>query len=183
MNSGAISRRYATALFKYACRHKKERSIYDTAVTLSGSYVRFPALRRTLDNPILPAEQKEELIILASGQDVSNEFLNFIRLVIKQKREESLQMICLSYQDIYRKEKKLLHVDIITAVPIDKQIEKEVANRIERMTNETVDVATAVDREIIGGYILKWDTYRWDASVVSQLKQIKEELKNRVKIG
>jgi len=182
MDRGTISRRYAKALYMYAHEHGKERSIYESAVALSKSYLEYTALRRTLANPILAGEEKEKLIILAAGGEVSDEFRNFIRLVIKQKREDFLQMIGLSYQEIYRYEKKLLHVDIVTAVPIDKKTEKDIVDRLEQLTHETVDIASTVDPEIIGGYILRWDTYRWDASITSQLRQIKKDLKDSVKI-
>lgn len=182
MDRGTISRRYAKALYMYAHAHGKERSIYDSAVALSKSYPQYTALRRTLANPILTGEEKEKLIVLASGGEVSDEFRNFIRLVVKQKREDFLQVISLMYQEIYRYEEKLLHVDIVTAIPIDKKTEKDIVDRLEQLTHETVDITSTVDPEIIGGYILRWDTYRWDASVTSQLRQIKNELKEAVKI-
>jgi len=182
MDRGTISRRYATALYRYAYEHGKERVIYDTTLVLSNAYVQYPALKRTLASPILPGKEKEKLILLAAGGDVSTEFLNFVRLIIKQKREEFLQVICLGYQDIYRYEKRLLHVDIVTAIPIDKSTEKEIVEKLEKMTHETVDIVASVDPKIIGGYIIKWDTYRWDASITSQLKQIKKGLKDSVQI-
>lgn len=166
----------------YAHKHGQERSVYDSAVALSHSYLHYEALRRTLANPILAVEEKEKLIALASGNAVSDAFRHFVRLVIRQKREDFLQMICLSYQEIYRTEQKLLHVDIVTAVPIDQQTEKDIVDRLEQLTCETVDIASTVDPEIIGGYILRWDTYRWDASITSQLRQIKKDLKESIKI-
>jgi len=167
----------------YAHEHGKERSIYEATITLSKSYLDFPALKRTLASPILPGKEKEKLITLCAGKEISDEFLNFIRLLIRQKREEFLQMICLSYQDIYRREKKLLHVDIVTAVPIDRKTEKEIVDRLEQLTHETVDIVTTVDPEIIGGYIMRWDTYRWDASITSQLRKIKKELKEEIVVS
>ncbi len=182
MDRGTIARRYATALFKYACKQGKEESVYDTTVVLGYRYVEFPALKRVLDNPVLPAKEKEELIVLTAGRDLSDEFLRFVRLVIREKREEFLHMICLSYQEIYKREKNLLHVDIVTAIPVDGSMEKEIADRLETMTGKTVHVTSYVRPEIAGGYVMTWDTYRWDASVTTQLRQIKKELQNRVKM-
>lgn len=182
MDRGSISRRYATALYRYARKHAVEECIYKATVTLSSSYMRYPPLRRTLANPVLPGEQKEKLITLAAGGDICDEFLHFIRLVIKQKREDSLQMICLSYQGIYHREKKRLHVDIITAIPIDKKTEKDIIDKLERMTHSIVSTETTIDPEIIGGYVMRWDTYRRDTSIASRLRQIKTDLKERTKI-
>ncbi|MDH6535462.1 F0F1 ATP synthase subunit delta [Parabacteroides sp. 52] len=177
MDRGTISRRYAIALYKYAQAHQKEKCIYDETLALSKSYVQYPAMKRTLASPVLPGKQKEELIVLSAGGNISEEFQTFIRLIIQQKREDFLQTICLSYQDIYRQEKKLLHVAITTAVPIDKKMEEKIVGRLEQLTAETVDIMNIVDPQIIGGYIMRWDTYRWDASITSQLRQIKQGLK------
>lgn len=182
MDRGTVSGRYAKALYRYAHKHGQERSVYDSTVALNHSYLQYEALRRTLANPILAVEEKEKLIALAAGREVSEEFRQFVRLVIRQKREDFLQMICLSYQEIYRVAHKLLHVDIVTAVPVDAATEKAIADRLEQLTHETVDIRSTVDPSIIGGYILRWDTYRWDASVTSQLRQIKKELKDSIKM-
>lgn len=48
--------------------------------------------------------------------------------------------------------------------------------------HEKIAIETIIDAGIIGGYIVRWDTYRWDVSIATRLKQIKEELTDTVKI-
>lgn len=182
MDIGTISHRYAAAFYKYAVKHGKEACVYKETQALSRSYTQYPALNRTVCNPVLPSGEKEKVLLLATGEEVCDEFRHFIRLVLRQKREQFLPIICLIYQQIYRKEKRLLHVDIITAVPIDKETEKQIIRKMEKLTDETVDVYTTVRPEILGGYVIHWDTYRWDASVATRLRQIKKELTDTVKI-
>lgn len=181
MDIGTISRRYAIALYKYACNHKAEKRVYTGILALGKSYLQYPALQRTATNPILPRQKKEELLLLAAGKNVCKEFVTFIKLVVKQKREMFLPIICFSYQAIYRYEKKLLHLHIITAAPIGKSIQTQIAGKFEHFTHETADVETAIEPHIMGGYIVRWDTYRWDASVATRLKLIERELKNTAK--
>jgi len=47
---------------------------------------------------------------------------------------------------------------------------------VESRTNGTVEFSTEVNPEILGGFILEYDTYRLDTSVKSQLKNILKEL-------
>lgn len=182
MDVGTISRRYAIALYKYACKHKVEKHIYEETIALSKSYMQYPALRRTVDNPILPKEKKEKLLCLAAGGKISAEFIVFLRLIVSQKREMFLQIICYGYQAIYRHEKKLVHMYIITAVNIDKNLKAQIAEKFQRYMHEKIAIETIIDAGIIGGYIVRWDTYRWDVSIATRLKQIKEELTDTVKI-
>ena len=48
---------------------------------------------------------------------------------------------------------------------------------VENKTNGSVEFNTEVDKDIIGGFILEYDTYRMDATVKSKLRRIAAELK------
>ena len=48
---------------------------------------------------------------------------------------------------------------------------------LESNTNGTVEFETEVEPDIIGGFILEYDTYRMDASVKSKLNGILTQLK------
>ena len=49
--------------------------------------------------------------------------------------------------------------------------------KVEGKTNGTVEFQTETNPEIIGGYILEYDTYRLDASIQNQLRSILTQLK------
>ena len=48
---------------------------------------------------------------------------------------------------------------------------------VESQTNGTVEFETEVNPDIIGGFILEYDTFRMDASVKSKLNTILTQLK------
>ena len=48
---------------------------------------------------------------------------------------------------------------------------------VESKTNGTVEFETEVNPEIIGGFILEYDSYRMDASVKSKLNSILTQLR------
>ena len=48
---------------------------------------------------------------------------------------------------------------------------------VESKTHGTVEFNTEVDPNIIGGFILEYDTYRMDASVKTKLNTILNQLK------
>ena len=64
----------------------------------------------------------------------------------------------------------------ITAVPVTPNIERKMRQKVESRTNGTVEFQTEVNPEIIGGYILEYDTYRLDASIQNQLRAILAQL-------
>ena len=81
-----------------------------------------------------------------------------------------------SYTTLYRKQNNITMVRLITAVPVTPNIERKMRQKVESRTNGTVEFQTEVNPEIIGGYILEYDTYRLDASIQNQLRAILAQL-------
>ena len=65
MDIGVISVRYARALLKSATEQKQEDAVYKDMQTLAESYVQVPQLRTTVNNPMLAAQKKEDLLLTA----------------------------------------------------------------------------------------------------------------------
>ena len=82
-----------------------------------------------------------------------------------------------SYITLYRRENNITRGKLITAVAVSDQIETKMKQMVEHKTNGTVEFNTEVDPDIIGGFILEYDTYRMDASVKSKLNNILIQLK------
>lgn len=177
MDSGVISTRYARALYKGAVQSGCETAIYNDMQTLVKAYIDVPVLRRTIDNPMLDAAHKETLLTTACGEKINDLTRRFIKLVLQEGRETVIQLMAMSYINIYRKEKNIIHGKLITATAINQATEEKVRHMVENLTNSTVEFHSEIDSEIIGGFILEYDTYRMDASVQSQLRSILKQLK------
>ncbi len=50
---------------------------------------------------------------------------------------------------------------------------------VQHKTQGTVEFNTEIDPNLIGGFVLEYDTYRLDASVKRQLRSILKELKKQ----
>jgi F-type H+-transporting ATPase subunit delta len=177
MDIGVISVRYARALLKGATGAKAERQVYDDMQTLAESFRSAPLLRQALAAPMLPNSQKEQLLRAACGKTPNVLTQNFLRLVIKEQREQMVQFIAHSYITLYRKQKNLISGRLITASAVTPETEQKMRQMVESRTKGTVEFQTEVNPDIIGGFILEYDTYRMDGSVKTQLRQILSTLK------
>ncbi len=176
MEIGVISVRYARALLKSATEQGIEKKVYQEMQTLSQSYLKVPELRFTIDNPMLEKSKKEALLVTAAGGDISPLTRRFISLVLSEDRESTIHFMAASYVTLYRKHNNITRGKLITAVPVTPQIERRMREKVESRTNGTVEFQTEVNPEIIGGYILEYDTYRLDASIQNQLRSILAQL-------
>ncbi len=177
MDIGVISMRYARALLKSATDAKLDDNVYQEMMTVSKSYIDVPALRQTIDNPMLSKDKKEALLLVAAGEKPSALTRSFISLVLKADRENMIQFMANSYVTLYRKQKNVIRGKLTTAARVSAETEQKMRQMVESKTNGTVEFETEVNPDIIGGFILEYDTFRMDASVKSKLNSILNTLK------
>ena len=177
MDIGVISMRYARALLKSATDQKQEDAVYQEMMTVAKSYLDVPALRHTIDNPMLSKDKKEALLLVAAGEKPCELTKAFIALVLKEDRENVMQFMANSYITLYRKQKNVIRGKPTTAARVSAETEQKMRKMVESKTNGTVEFETEVNPDIIGGFILEYDTYRMDASVKSKLNSILQTLK------
>lgn len=79
--------------------HGAEDTLYKEFCMLDRSFRKHPDLRMALENPILTIREKLTLICTAAVGDApaGREFARFMTLVLKNRRENFLQYICLSF--------------------------------------------------------------------------------------
>ena len=177
MDIGVISVRYARALIKSALSMKLEDQVYQEMQTLFKSYIDVPELRFTIDNPMLSKDKKLALLTTALGKNPSELSKKFLQLVMKEDRESTLQFMAASYITLYRKQKNIIRGKLITATAVTSETEAKMRKMVESRTQGAVEFKTEVNPDIIGGFILEYDTYRMDASVKTKLKAILTQLK------
>ena len=153
MDIGVISVRYARALLKSATDAKIEADVYKEMQTLAKTY------------------------LTAVGEKPCELTKAFISLVLKEDRENVMQFIANSYVTLYRQQKNVIRGRLITAAAVSPATEQKMRQMVESKTNGTVEFETEVNPDIIGGFILEYDTYRMDASVKSKLNSILNSLK------
>ena len=177
MDIGVISVRYARALLKSATDAKIEDAVYTEMQQLAKSYAEVPQLRHTIDNPMLSKDKKQELLLTAVGKAPSDLVRAFVSLVLREDRESVMQFIANSYVTLYRQQKNVIRGRLITAAAVSPATEQKMRQMVESKTNGTVEFETEVNPDIIGGFILEYDTYRMDASVKAKLNSILNALK------
>ena len=176
MDIGVISVRYARALLKSAVEQKQDETVYREMQLLAKSYVDVPQLRQTIAGPMLSKDKKEELLLTAVGGAPTSLTKAFIQLVLREGREPVMQFIANSYVTLYRQQKNVIRGRLITAARVSPDMEQKMRRMVESKTNGTVEFETEVNPDIIGGFILEYDTYRLDASVKAKLNNILNQL-------
>lgn len=178
MNDGLIPRRYAKALLKFAQEKGADKRVYALMQTLSDSFVNEPDLNKAVTNPFVDADAKTKLLMTASGADAKDAvFADFIKLLIHNNRIDFMRPAALAYLDLYRKANNIYLVEITSAAPLSDKEMQRLKNIIDTHVNGAqVEYHTDIDPDLIGGFVVKIDSERLDASIKNELKQLRLKL-------
>ena len=176
MNEGLISKRYAKALYDHACDMGEETLLYHRMQILEAIWRRMPELKNNLKSPMVAVETKVNLLKNATGKNAEQSWLDFIDLVVANHRTESIFMIALSYQMIYRKKKRISVVHLVSAKKMSYQALERMRHFTERKTHGKVEFSNRIDATLVDGFIYQLNDLRIDASVKGQLDRISRKL-------
>ncbi|MDR1562223.1 MAG: ATP synthase F1 subunit delta [Dysgonamonadaceae bacterium] len=176
MDSGKISTRYAKAIYRFAVSCGEESRLAGEMKVLTSQFEKLPELKKALENPTVSNEEKHILLLTASGGDVSDTCRRALQLVVGNGRAGYMPSVALMYDKVYRREKRILRVDLTTVEPASREIEQSLIGLITDRAIEKVDFDARSDGGIIGGFVLQIEDRRLDASVRSQLNQIRLKL-------
>jgi F-type H+-transporting ATPase subunit delta len=178
MNDSKISVRYARALFESALEKKILDKVYDDMVFLSEVY-RLPEMKEFLASPIIVPSKKITVFHNIAGKNVDKLTLSFLDLVVKSGRETFLPAMARVFIHETKLHNGITETTLTTAVKVDDKAKKQISDLIAGTFTTKVELQEVVDKNIIGGFILKIEDNLIDASVKSKLRKIEKELKGR----
>lgn len=180
MNEGLIPRRYAKALYKVAVERKCDDTVYELMQKLSASFTASPQLRALVANPFVDDSDKTAALKAAAGLNGSNNtFDDFLKLLLQNRRIDMCDAIANAYISLYRSENNIRRVEVVSAAPLAPSVESRIKSIVEEhLHGASMEMSTRIDPQLIGGFIVKVDNERLDASLRNRLKQIRLNLLN-----
>lgn len=177
MISGLIPNRYARALFKFAGETGSQKMVYDEMNNVIEAFRINPGLEKILSNPFVDLDDKRKVLLAAAGTKPGNDYQRFVSLILDHKREEFAVFMALAYRDIYRRENKISDVVITTATELSESELDKIKSVVRNAFKErTFEWHSAINPDIIGGFIIDVDNTRMDASISYELEQLRQNI-------
>ncbi|MFT5748878.1 MAG: F-type H+-transporting ATPase subunit delta [Ancylomarina sp.] len=177
MNESKISVRYAKALFLLG----KEKKVLDTIVAdmklvneLCNTVKDFWMM---VESPVIKTSQKRKAVKLVLGDKLDAISLNFLDMVFENHREIFIKDMVRNFLDLCRKDKGIVFAKLTTAGLIDGDDKTNLSEMLKKAFNSKIELEEVLDKDIIGGFVLRVDDQELDASVSAQLNQIKRTLR------
>ena len=102
---------------------------------------------------------------------------NFIKLLAQNNDLKLADKICSQVKDIYNEQNRILDAEVISA----KELRKKKDSVKEQIKSETgakeINLKNIVDKNILGGMIIKYGDRILDSSLRSSLNDLREKMK------
>ena len=167
----AVSR-YVDALYNSTTNTLERNEIAENLREFTKIYNSNQELKRVLNDPRLENKVKIEIVneILLNSNKI---FINFIDLIIKEKRVNLIEEMLFEYEDKISALKKELMIKIIVSEEID---DNQIGKIIEKFKNlykvNTIKYSIEIDEKILGGIKVLVGNTIYDASIKTKLDQI-----------
>jgi len=176
MNESKISVRYAKALFQLG----KEKNVLGTIVTdmklvgeLCNTVHDFWLM---VESPVIKTSQKRQTVKSVLADKLDGISLDFLDMVFENRREIFIKDMVRNFLDLCRKDAGIVFAKLTTASETDIEDKTELSEILKKAFDSKIELEEVLDKDIIGGFILRVDDQELDASVSNQLSQIKRTL-------
>lgn len=175
MRNTKVAARYAKALLELALEQKNLDSVVGDMEVFSATVQSSKDFELLLSSPVVKADKKIEIFQKAfeAFEKTTHEFLT---LITNSKREAILGDIALAFQDLVKEHRGIVPVTITSAVALDAGTKDAIIAKVQASVEGTLEVEEKVDESLIGGFVVRMGDYRIDASVASQLNNLKQRL-------
>ena len=177
MNQGIISTRYAKALFMVGADNQCLDRLKADMELIKFTFSENPVFRQMLDNPVIKPPQKRKVMAELLEKWVHSLTLNFINLIIRNRREFLLADVARNFIDLYEKSKGIKRAHIVSATGMDNPSEQQLQQQLNVLFNANVQMTAETNPNLIGGFILRVGDQQYDASLSSALERMRKTLK------
>ena len=172
MKNTLLIRRYAKAFLEYSIENKMvDQSLADLEL-LTETLQEHRELRNILSQPFVQKSKKEAIIKRVFQDKISDNTLKFIDLMLEKNHPEILSEIVDTYRELYNEYKNIAIVTITTVVKIDEPTQQHMLSFVKHKIKGEIKIINKIDKNIIGGFIINYLDYQYDASVYTKLRNL-----------
>lgn len=161
-----IARRYAKALLQLAIKNDRTEEIKRDIVSIGG-LVRQKRYSDYFSNRMVSAASKLE--VFASLDPLTRDFL---RLVIKNKREEYLYLISREYVGLLNKKENVIDVDAVSRVALSAAQRDALKQKLMKYLGKNINLSLRTDKKLLGGIKLQYDGRVMNGTVSGMLSDL-----------
>jgi F-type H+-transporting ATPase subunit delta len=168
-----ITTPYADAFLQLAKSSGDTEAVIVQARELLTLWKASPELREAMASPVLDPVSKKKAIVALFGQDLNHTFLNLLKLLADRRRIGVLDAVLERMLELYREQNGIALALITAATPLSDDQQAQLTEKVKAVAGtDKVEISTAVDPSLIGGFVLRVGSKVIDASLLGQVRRL-----------
>lgn len=173
-----LSGRYAVALFELA----EENNLLDTVAEELGALNTLlnesDELKMLTTSPVISrANQATAMGEMIKSAGFSKTVENFIAVVTANRRLDQLGNIINDFNRMLSHHRGEVNASVVTAHKLDKKQLDALGNKLKSMVGSDVNVETEVDKDLLGGMVVRVGSRMIDSSLKTKLANLEATMK------
>jgi F-type H+-transporting ATPase subunit delta len=178
MNNPRLAQRYAKSLIDSAVELNQLDAVHSDILLLK-SVMKNREFVLMLDSPVIKPDKKFKIINAITIGKISKITEVFLHLMCNKNREANLPGVVDSFIKQYNTIKGLHNATLTTAWPISEDLVNSFVSKIKTSSSiDHLNLETAVDEKLIGGFVLEMEGKLIDASILRDLNDVKKQFAN-----
>ncbi len=171
-----LAMKYSKAIFEYGKENDKLTVLKKDLKEVNKIVEESKEFNNLLFSVRILPEDKKNIIDSIFKDKISDYIRNFLKLLIDKRREVFLAQIIKEYNNKVDREMKTINVQVISAIKLSKQSEKELKDKLSSIYDSEIKLELKKDPSILGGMILKIGDQLIDGSIKNHLDGLTEKI-------
>ncbi|KAB7728785.1 ATP synthase F1 subunit delta [Rudanella paleaurantiibacter] len=174
MAVATVAYRYAKSLLDLAREKDLVADIHRDMLFFKKTVDDSRPLALMLKNPIIRVSKKDTVLRTIFKDKLNPMTMSFIDIVVRKNREGILENIADEFIRLYDGMKGIERATVITTTPLTDELRTKFKEMVAKTTGgQLIELTEKINPKLIGGYVLQLGDRQVDASVRSQLNDLK----------
>lgn len=172
---------YSTAFFKVASENKKSSKLVKEFSKLKEFFAEDYSIIKNIAAPVYSTQEQHKLLsVVADKLKISLEMINFIHVLLDNKRLELFPLIADHFEVLMHEASgtKIVEVTLNEEASVLKQ--KTIKKQLEDIFSTKLDLSFKKDEKILAGIIVKTDNKMFDASLRTKFTNLTDSVTKKM---
>lgn len=172
-----VSKTYAQALFELAVEENKTSSLMEETMGLLEVIRTNVEFGQFMNHPKIQKEDKIEVVKSVFEDRLSKELVGFLVTIVEKDRYTEIENILCEFIAAVKEYNHIGTAYVTTAIALEKNEKQDIESRLLATTKyETIECIYDVDKDLIGGMVIKMGDRVVDSSIRTKLDKLQREL-------
>ena len=168
---------YAQAVFNVARAENMVDQVEDELRQLKDEITNNLELKKNLTDPSIENYEKIKVMLEILGDDGSKAIKSFAAMMVILDAIDSFEQTYRDFVELANQLKRQVSIEVISVIELDKEILNEIKENVDKKTGLDVRIKNVLDKNIIGGIVIKIGDKVIDLSIKDKLEDLKNKLK------